>query len=205
MNSTASEMQELIAHLVDKYNIDTTKIYASGFSMGGCKSWDLFQEYPKTFAGIAPMSATFDVGHNIYDDPSPKEINRNVLVPLFYVGGEISPLPELPFQAQKCTDRVQYVLEVNKVVTKYNVNYEDRDNWKDKIYGISGDKIEKIEDKARNSILTLNYFESEDGNIYTAFGSVSEQGHECRYHSCENAWLFLKKFSRVDGKIVINE
>ena len=111
LNSTATEMMELIEILKDRYNIDSTRIYATGFSMGGCKSWDLYQEYPQVFAGLAPMDATFDVGRNIYDQEVKKGINENVIVPIFYAGGEITPLPELPFQAQ--------IITVNRIIQEY--------------------------------------------------------------------------------------
>lgn len=204
LNSTATEMMELIEHLKKRYPIDTTRIYASGFSMGGCKSWDLYQEYPKVFAGLAPMDATFEVGLNVFGKPAPCKINEGEPVPIFYVGGEETPLPELPFQAEKCRDRMEYVFKVNHLTTKYDVKFEDHEKWADKIWGISGDKISKVEDKDRDSILTINYFKSADGEFYTAFASVSGQGHECRYHSCEHAWRFLEKFRRnPDGTISI--
>lgn len=203
LNTTAGEVMELLAHLCDRYNVDGSRIYASGFSMGGCKSWDLYQEYPDVFAGLAPMSATFEVGLNAYGEPAPVEINADMITPIFYVGGEITPLPELPFQAQKCLDRMGYVLRVNQCKAKYEVKLEEAEKWAEPIFGIAGDTVEKIDDPSRGSVLTVNYFESVDGIVYTAFGSVSGQGHECRYHSCENAWKFLSGFRRnEEGKIV---
>lgn len=207
INSTACEMMELLEQLKQKYKIDSNRIYASGFSMGGCKTWDLYQEYPEVFAAMAPMDATFDHGMNLYGEVSPGlhgsgKMNENILVPIFYVGGEETPLPELPFQAEKCRKRMEYVFEVNNCSTKYDVQFENRENWENKIWGISGNEIRKIQDKSRNSVLTLNYFRSKDGNFYTVFGSVSGMQHECRYHTCENAWIFMSQFSRNnDGKI----
>ncbi len=202
MNSTATEAVAMLNQLKDKYPVDTERVYSTGFSMGGCKSWDLFQEYPKLFAGVAPMSATFEIGRNVFgQDVGP--INRDTVVPTFYVGGEITPLPELPFQAQKCIDRVAYVFEVNKVVANYDVKLEEKDNWDNPIYGISGDAVYKIADPSRGSVLTLNLFESENGCCYTVFGSVDNQGHEVRHHSCEHAWKFLQNFRRLpDGTVV---
>lgn len=204
LNSTATEMMELLTILKKKYLIDTTRIYATGFSMGGCKSWDHYQEYPEVFAGLAPMDATFDVGLNVFGKPAPKAINQDVLVPIFYVGGEETPLPELPFQADKCLDRMKYVFKVNKVVKEYNAEFDKQDDWENKIWGVNGDRKEVIYDPDRDSDLTIQYYKSEDGNEYTAFASVSKQGHECRYHSCEHAWQFLSKFARVNGKIELN-
>ena len=196
LNSTATEMVELIDKLKAKYNIDEKRIYGSGFSMGGCKSWDCMQEYPEVFAGLAPMDATFEVGLNVYGKPARCEINRKTAVPLFYAGGEITPLPELPFQAEKCHDRMKYVFETNDLKKEYNVKYEDRENWANPIWGISGDRTEKFYDVTRDACLTVEYFDSKDGVCRTAFGSISGQGHECRRHTCEKAWEFISKFSR---------
>ena len=65
-NVTPTELVELLEQLKAEYAIDETKIYASGFSMGGCKSWDLFEQYPQVFAGLAPMDATNDLGLDSY-------------------------------------------------------------------------------------------------------------------------------------------
>lgn len=206
LNSTATEMMELLEILYKKYDIDKTRIYGSGFSMGGCKSWDLYQEYPKVFAGLAPMDATFEVGLNVFGEKVTKEINRNDLVPIFYTGGEETPLPELPFQADKCFERMEYVFKVNNIKKPITVTFDNKDAWENKIWGINGDRTEKIYDPSRDATLTVEYFDSADGNCYTAFGSVSGQGHECRYHTCEQEWLFLSKFRRMeDGSLIIEK
>ncbi|MCR5478226.1 MAG: hypothetical protein K6E92_11500 [Lachnospiraceae bacterium] len=196
LNSTATEMMELIDRLKEKYPIDETRLYASGFSMGGCKSWDLYQEYPERFAALAPMDATFEVGLNVYGQPAPKEINRTVPVPLFYAGGEETPLPELPFQAEKCWDRIRYVFEVNRLKTPYTAKFEERESWEERIWGIRGDEVEKTYDETRDSTLTVRYFRDETGTVTTALASISGQGHECRPHTCEAAWNFMKRFTR---------
>ena len=196
LNSTATEVMALIERLKEKYPIDPSRIYASGFSMGGCKTWDLYQEYPSAFAALAPMDATFPVGLNLYGQPSPVAINRTVPVPLFYSAGEKTPLPEMPCQEIKCMERAQYVFEVNQVRKPYGLSFEDRANWPDPFWGVPGDRIEKVEDPSRDAVLTLHYYESRDGVFRTVFGGVDNQGHECREHTCEQAWQFMKGFTR---------
>ena len=196
LNSTATEAVALIEQLKQKYPIDAKRIYATGFSMGGIKTWDMLQEYPDVFAALAPMGATVEVGHNVYFGESPVAPNREKPVPVFYSGGEVTPLAELPFQSEKCVDRVRYVFEVNQVVTAYNAQYDDRGQWGNPIWGIDGDRIERLDDPSRGSVLTIHYFTSADGVERTAFGSVSGQGHECREHTCEQAWRFMSRFSR---------
>lgn len=200
LNSTATENMEMLAILKERYAIDETRIYASGFSMGGCKSWDMMQEYPKVFAAVAPMDATFEVGCNSYGEAIGK-YNQDTVLPVFYVGGEITPLPELPFQAQKCLDRMKYVMQVNRVKKSYEVKLEEKESWENPIWGIHGDRTVRLDDPEReNSTLTLQLFDSDDGKCYSVFGSVSNQGHEVRHHTCENAWKFLSQFRRLsDG------
>jgi len=202
MNSTASEAVEMIGILKQKYSIDETRIYSTGFSMGGCKTWDLMQEYPQIFAAVAPMDATFEVGCNVFADPVPG-YHRDVTLPVFYAGGEITPLPELPFQAQKCVDRMGYVFEANHVIKPYNVKLEEAANWQNKIWGIDGDASYSFPNPEREgSILSLELFESEGGKCYSVFACVGNQMHEVRHHTCENAWKFLSCFRRLpDGTI----
>jgi len=202
LNSTATEAIALIEHLKEKYPVDGTRIYSTGFSMGGCKTWDMFQEYPRVFAAVAPMDATFDVGLNVYGQPAPKEINRDITLPVFYVGGEDTPLPELPFQEVKCLNRMKYVLEVNKAITQNHVEFEEQDKWKNPIWGIDGDLVCKVKDDTTGSILTMHMFQSSNGSCYSVFASASKQSHEMRHLNCENAWKFMSRFQRMpDGEI----
>lgn len=194
---TATEAIEVIEHLKKRYNVDERRIYATGFSMGSGKTWDLFQEYPDVFAGLAPASALFPVRNNPFGQPLGDKLNTTVPVPIFYSGGEKSHLPELPFQAESALERIQYAAEVNKLKKKFDkLSFADKDNWEDPIWGVPGDRIEKIYDESRGSYLTIHYYDSEDGVCRTAFASISEQVHEFRHHTCEHAWKFLSQFTR---------
>ena len=165
--------------------------------MGSGKTWDLYQEYPEVFAGIMPCSALFPVYTSFFGKPVKENINKTVAVPVFYSGGEKSHLPELPFQADSSLERVKYVAEVNKLKKNFGeVLFENKDNWEDPIWGIPGDRIEKIRDESRDAVLTVHYYDSEDGVCRTAFASIDNQIHECRHHSCEEAWKFISKFKK---------
>ncbi|MBO4390363.1 MAG: hypothetical protein J5825_05855 [Lachnospiraceae bacterium] len=203
MNSTATEAVELLEQLKSRYPIDETRVYCTGFSMGGCKSWDLYQEYPEVFAGAAPMDATFEVGLNVFGKEAPKAINRNTPVAVFYCGGAASPLPELSCQAVKCCDRLEYILQVNDCKKQWNLSKTDQSGWEDPVQGMTGDRVEKFYDESRGGTLTVHYFDSNDGRCITAFSSVDNQGHEVRRHTCEEAWKFLCRFSRVNGELVM--
>lgn len=196
-NITATEAKEVIEHLKTRYQVDEHRIYATGFSMGSGKTWDMFMEYPEIFAGMAPASALFPMKNNAFGKSVEDGINMTVSVPIFYSGGENSHLPELPFQADSAMERIQYAAQVNKLKKSFdNVSFEDRENWEDPVYAIPGDRVEQIKDENRGSTLTIRYYESEDGVCRTAFASVSGQVHECRKHTNENAWKFISQFTR---------
>ncbi len=194
LNLTATEVMELIGCLKEKYPVDSRRIYATGFSMGGCKTWDLYQEYPEDFAAMAPMDATFEVGLNQYGEKAPKEINQQHPVPLFYAAGEETPLPEMPCQAEKCLERIRYVFRVNQVRRPYDLTFENRANWPERFWGVPGDRITRIPDPSRGSVLTLHAYDSADGVCRTVLAGVDHQGHECREHTCEQAWQFMRQF-----------
>jgi predicted peptidase len=52
---------ELIKETISKYNIDTTRIYLTGLSMGGWGTWKLATEHPELFAAVAPVCAPVDI------------------------------------------------------------------------------------------------------------------------------------------------
>lgn len=197
MDVTATEAVALLDALKKRYPIDESRVYATGFSMGSGKSWDLFQEYPDLFAGIMPASALFPVYRTFFGEPVTERLNKTVPLPVFYSGGEKSPLPELPFQTDTALERVRYVAQVNRLKKSFDgLSFDRQNEWEDPVWGRRGDRVEKYFDATRNSTLTVHYYDSEDGVCRTAFASVSDQMHECRQHSCENAWKFISQFRR---------
>ena len=194
---TATEAKEIIEVLLKRYPVDPARVYATGFSMGSGKTWDLYQECPEILAGIMPASALFPVYTTFWGKPVTDKLNKTVSVPVFYSGGEKSHLPELPFHADTSLERVKYVAQVNKLKKSFdNVAFENKENWEDPIWGIPGDRTEKLYDPERDATLTVNYFDSEDGVCRTAFASVSNQVHEFRQHSAEAAWKFISQFRK---------
>ena len=194
---TAAEAVELIEALKKKYRIDPRRIYATGFSMGAGKTWDCATQYPEVFAGIMPVSALFPVYSSFFGGPVTTRINREIQVPVFYSGGELSHVPELPRQAETALERIAYVSEVNRLKKKFaDVDFGKKEEWENPFWGLSGERKEEIPDPSRGSTLTVQYYDSEDGICRTALASVSGQIHECRHHSIENAWKFISGFTR---------
>lgn len=53
----ADLMIKVIDTLKEKYNIDDDRVYLTGFSMGGCGTWDVAMAYPDYFAALAPVAS----------------------------------------------------------------------------------------------------------------------------------------------------
>ncbi len=51
---------QLILEIPNKYNIDTSRIYLTGLSMGGWGTWKLSNEHPEMFAAVAAVCAPAD-------------------------------------------------------------------------------------------------------------------------------------------------
>lgn len=49
-------LKALLDDIVTEYNIDDSRIYLIGYSMGGTGAWYMAYKYPDLFAAVAPMS-----------------------------------------------------------------------------------------------------------------------------------------------------
>lgn len=200
-NTTAAQTVELIEHLKQEYAIDASRIYASGFSMGSIKSWDLFEQYPTLFAGVAPMDGANNVGIDSYNQEV--DYNTDVVLPVFYVGGQASPLPELANQDAKIQERIAYAFSVNGVKQEYS--YDESVNlW----WGVNGDINYEVTDNMyfTDSTLNVHLFQSSDGKYYTALADATNMSHEVYGRNSWAAWDFLSQFSRnEDGSISIEK
>ena len=95
-----------------------------------------------------------------------------------------------------------YALKLNKAKKEYNVKLEDKDNWQNKFWGIDGDFTLQKYDETRKSTLTMQLFKNNENKIYNVFASISDQGHDCREHTCEHAWNFMSRFTRDEKGII---
>ena len=64
-------------------------------------------------------------------------------------------------------------------------------------------ELKRIDEMFPDSVYTVNYFLSDDGNCYTALMGVTHHAHEIRPFTNRYAYQFAKQFRRKDGKIVI--
>ncbi len=192
---TPSHVVALLDHLLaENPRIDRSRIYASGFSMGSVKSFELSEQYPDRFAAIAPMSGSFGPG------PSAREV-----VPTIYFAGMASTLPERPHQdggPNNIDARVGDVLARNGVTDDYVF-----DAAADPVWGIKADEqIHVVDDLFPGVSVTAKAYGSDDGNTYTVLAEANDVSHETVPLESAIAWAFLSQFSRgADGEIAITD
>jgi predicted peptidase len=74
-----NEIYELIQAICKQYNIDKSRIYLTGLSMGGWGTWKLATEHPELFAAVAPVCGVTDT--NIFRNI---EVLKNTPVHIFH-------------------------------------------------------------------------------------------------------------------------
>lgn len=182
--------------------IDRTRVYATGFSMGSVKSWNLGTKYPEYFAGIMPM----DAGYMTEDDTTLADLTvKDMLMPTFYVAGGASPLAELPHQQgepNNCDEILSVILKMNQVTDSYTY-----DAAADQVWGLKPDSTyTKTNPSFKDCDLVVNEYASADGNVYTCLAVDTNKSHEVYAWDSYVAWDFISQFRRMeDGSIVIDK
>ena len=178
--------------------IDESKVYSTGFSMGSVKSLELGMQYPERFAGIAPMDAVIE----------PMCELKDMIIPTFYLAGEDDGLLVFPHQVafggEGGEGNGDYTIQ--RIFAMNHVEYTGYDETLDPVWGMEFDGTEQISTANGLHVVTENFKKSEDGNIYTALCTMSNQAHATLAGSTYAAWDFLKQFSRnEDGTISIDQ
>jgi predicted peptidase len=105
----ALALKGLLDQVLAKYNVDRSRVYLTGLSLGGYGAWDLAIRYPQYFAALAPIcgggiaraagslrSLPTWVFHGKKDDAVPEEESARMVEALKAAGGNVkyTVLPE---------------------------------------------------------------------------------------------------------------
>jgi predicted peptidase len=105
----ANLVKGVIDEVLAKYNVDRSRVYLTGLSMGGYGAWDVASRYPDYFAAVAPVCGggiPFQVArmkhvptwafHGMKDDAVPERESARMVAALKAAGGDVkyTVLPE---------------------------------------------------------------------------------------------------------------
>ena len=204
---TSGEIIELLDQLIaENAWIDTTRIYATGFSMGGGKTWNLAIRYPERLAGAVPTAAGW-MGEGAEGFGAPMDeslIKPGIIMPTFYIGGGVSPLPEFPAEQPTNVNGVLNALWKMNNLGDYAFDPACGSRW-----GQAPDSTEaqsNFDNVGTIQQLVIDRFVSPDGNVYTCLATDRNMAHNQSPKNAWEAWKFISHFSRAaDGSIVIDE
>ena len=191
------EILELVDFMIDQRAVDASRVYATGYSIGGMKSWTLGFERPDRFAAIAPTEGIPGMGKVSLPDP-----DRSI--PTFWVAGEKEFYNLFPMNSEAAIAIIQQLANANGFA--YNGIYDESLG---KYYGMKTDKTYTYCPRPAHSdneaVMTIHEMKSKDGNVYTILTSVSEMGHSAYPDSAQRMWAFFRQFSRnSDGSLAAN-
>ncbi len=99
----ANLLKGMIDEVLAKYNVDRSRVYLTGMSMGGYGAWDLAIQYPRYFAAIAPVCGggnTLRIGqlkdvptwvfHGKKDQSVPEQESARMVAALKAAGGDVT-------------------------------------------------------------------------------------------------------------------
>ena len=105
----ANLLKAMIDEVLARYNVDRSRVYLTGISMGGYGAWDLAINYPNYFAAIAPICGGGNtirisqlkhvpawVFHGLKDQSVPERESASMVAALKAAGGDVkyTVLPE---------------------------------------------------------------------------------------------------------------
>lgn len=98
----ANLLKGMIDEVLAKYNVDRSRVYLTGLSMGGYGAWDLAIRYPDYFAAVAPVCGGGTpiqvarmkhvptwVFHGLKDDAVPERESARMVAALKEAGGDV--------------------------------------------------------------------------------------------------------------------
>ncbi|MBN1631185.1 MAG: hypothetical protein JW990_15600 [Thermoleophilia bacterium] len=188
--ATPTDIKALLDYLLtdSDLNIDPSRVYVSGFSMGSLMTTGLAQQYPTSFAGFGPCNPAgpMDAG--------------GIVAPVFAVGGMTDPLAKPTLPRSLGATNIQLSLTNNGGTPDPAVDPKDNATWKDPIWGYAADSTQT--ETRGDNVYTINSYNSSDGNVYTVYASVENLSHETVPWTSWLQWDFFKHFARnADGTI----
>lgn len=98
----ANLLKAMLDEVLARYNVDRSRVYLTGISMGGYGAWDLAINYPDYFAAIAPICGggnTLRIGqlrqvpawvfHGLKDQSVPERESASMVAALKAAGGDV--------------------------------------------------------------------------------------------------------------------
>lgn len=116
------DLEALLRHAVERYRVDTSRIYVTGLSMGGFGTWHFATEHPHALAAIAPVCGGGDNRLGF-----PQRVRAIAHLPVWAFHGDADEVVP-PRQSRELVQQLRDAGATNVKLTLYsNVGH---DSWK---------------------------------------------------------------------------
>ncbi len=189
--SQTAPLVSAVEYISENYPVDTTRIYAAGFSNGGGACVALANDYPQVFASISIMSWMLDM-------ESPDDSYQ---MPFQVIQGTRDLTKETPSGAMRISDEevlaLRTLMRWNGLIGRLEKpEYDVTEYW-----GYKPDEVvsETLDDRT----WTFSNFYKEGYNApFVQLVLIDDARHKINNMDAAVAWNFLRKFSRgADGII----
>lgn len=188
---TATDVADIIKTTLSAYPfLDSSRVYMTGFSMGGMKTSQVIEQYPELLAAAAPMHGT--------TAPSEDTVKTGYKIPTMLIVGRNDGLVRFP--SSTFTAFIDHVFKVNGVSdTGYDYeNGPDEDNY----WHVEPDKTEALATNDGTAVRTFSGYESVDGRYYTVLVDCTKTGHVPVAENAPIIWNWMKQFSRGENGLI---
>ena len=189
------------------YPVDTSRVYATGTSMGGMASISLVAAYPELIAAIAPS----DIAPSLTADDAQIARLQELVMPMNFTTGLADKYAPYPLSADSekiegynqllsALDLQAYAMDYAESVTLANESVDIVEH----ATGVRFPNVKAV--NYENNRLYVCDFENEDGVALLRINLVENKPHMFVGYDAQNAWNFLKQFSRNQktGALEIN-
>ncbi len=191
----ADYVVQILEYVESLYNIDTTRLYVSGFSMGGLYTSELAKNYPELIAAMAPMGSA---GGSLVDNFD----NDAYDMPTIMIVGSLDSLNVAENEdgtlsiVETLTPALAQAFEMNEI-TLGDADYSEYPYW-----GYEPDEYEVIYDKDLEWQISSFYSEKYSDPVVQTVMLIGA-GHSNADYMAQLAWNFMSNFARAeDGSTI---
>lgn len=200
-DTSVESLHKMYEAVTSAYPVDTTRVYAAGTSMGGMASLNIAATYPELITAIAPN----DIAPSISFTDEEIARMQQYVVPMNFTTGLADtyapfPMTQMDFSGNSKVDGYNKLLKLLGF-EEYSMTSEEVDQLVEK----SMDVLEYATGLRLPNVTLVNYtnnrlyvsdFVNADGVTLLRINVVENKPHMIVGMDAQNAWDFLKQFSR---------
>ncbi|MCR4842253.1 MAG: alpha/beta fold hydrolase [Eubacterium sp.] len=193
-------VKSVIEYASETYGIDESRVYLTGFSMGGATTGFVAEQYPELFAGVVCMGATGLV-NDAAADTSTFDLPFAVMVGTIDDNNITEDEDGNPMMLgiRGDTTGLESMFAMNEIKID-SFDYAAYPYW-----GFETEKTETVTYKTLNYNVQTMSMDGYEGN-FMEFVTLEGAAHSCSDYYATLAWEFMSQYSRnADGEITYNK